>query len=69
MVALDDSCPHEGGSLGLGVLKDGEVTCPWHGFHFCTRTGESTDGLDERTRVRGARVASSGEVEVDLPAS
>lgn len=69
VVALDDSCPHEGASLGLGVLKDGDVTCPWHGFHFCVRTGESTDGLDERTRVRRARVAASGEVEVELPPS
>ena len=69
VVALDDSCPHEGASLGLGVLKDGDVTCPWHGFHFCARTGESTDGLDERVRVRPARVGGSGEVEVELPSS
>ncbi len=54
--ALDDSCPHQGGSLGLGVVKDGDVTCPWHGFHFCLESGESTDGLDERVRVRPCRL-------------
>ena len=53
--ALDDSCPHLGGSLGLGVVKDGDVTCPWHGFHFCLSTGESTDGLDEKVRIRHTR--------------
>ena len=57
--ALDDSCPHLGGSLGLGVVKDGDVTCPWHGFHFCLSTGESTDGLDESVRIRPTR--QSGE--------
>lgn len=67
LFALDDSCPHMGGSLGLGVALDGDVTCPWHGFHFCLRTGANTDGLDERVRVREVRATSGGEVEVALP--
>lgn len=65
--ALDDSCPHLGGSLGLGVVKDGDVTCPWHGFHFCLSTGKSTDGLDERVRVRPTR-QRDGYVEVAFEA-
>lgn len=63
LFALDDSCPHRGGSLGLGVALDGDVTCPWHGFHFCLRTGRNTDGLDERVRVWPVRVRD-GVVEV-----
>lgn len=66
--ALDDSCPHQGGSLGMGVVKDGDVTCPWHGFHFCLRTGENTDTLDDRVRVRAVRSTEVGTVEVALPA-
>ena len=66
LFALDDSCPHHGGSLGLGVVKDGDVTCPWHGFHFCLSSGENTDGLDERVRVRPVRVTASDDVEVRL---
>ena len=65
--AIDDSCPHMGGSLGLGVVLDGEVSCPWHSFHFCLRTGRNTDGLDERVRVRAVRVDETGRVVVGLP--
>ena len=64
---LGDSCPHMGGSLGLGVVKDGEVTCPWHGWHFALSTGLNTDGLASRVPVYAARVTEAGEVEVALP--
>ena len=65
--ALDDSCPHRGGSLGLGVVLDGDVTCPWHGWHFNLESGCNTDGLEERVRVRPVRTNAAGEVEVGLP--
>lgn len=55
--ALNDRCPHEGGSLCTGKLaaltissKPGEYTwtregefirCPWHGWEFDIRTGRS----------------------------
>jgi len=37
--ALDGICPHAGGPLGKGMLRDGIVTCPWHGWQFDVRTG------------------------------
>lgn len=39
--AISDKCPHMGGSLGEGVLKDGIVTCPKHGAKFDVKTGEA----------------------------
>ena len=65
--ALNDRCPHEGGSLCAGKLsglvvakqpgayewtRDGEIIrCPWHGWEFDLRTGRSQ--CDPRTmRVR-----------------
>ncbi len=55
--ALLDRCPHQGGSLCAGVLtgfvasdepgqydysRPGEfIRCPWHGWHFDVRTGQS----------------------------
>jgi nitrite reductase/ring-hydroxylating ferredoxin subunit len=59
---LQDTCPHEGASLGCGVLSRGEVTCPWHGWHFDLEAGQSTDGLPERLKVYETRVQPSGEV-------
>ncbi|MCB9914043.1 MAG: Rieske (2Fe-2S) protein [Planctomycetes bacterium] len=66
VVAVEDTCPHAGASLGCGVLTRGEVTCPWHGWHFDARTGASTDGLDDCLRVHAARVSAEGRIEVRL---
>jgi nitrite reductase (NADH) small subunit len=37
--ALDNVCPHRGGQLGLGVVLDGKVICPWHGWAYDPQTG------------------------------
>ncbi len=39
--ALDGVCPHQGGPLGQGVLEGCIVTCPWHGWQFDVRNGQS----------------------------
>ena len=31
---LRDVCPHRGGSLGKGWVRDGAVVCPYHGWRF-----------------------------------
>lgn len=36
---VDDSCPHQGASLGEGFLHEGRVICPWHAWAFDVRTG------------------------------
>jgi len=41
LFALDGVCPHQGGPLGQGRLTGGILTCPWHGWQFDIRTGES----------------------------
>jgi len=33
--SIDDSCPHQGGSLSNGKLEGTRVTCPVHGLKFC----------------------------------
>ncbi len=33
-------CPHMGGTLGAGTIRDGVVTCPWHGWMFNATTGQ-----------------------------
>lgn len=34
-------CPHHGGPLGEGYLEGDVVACPWHGWQFNVKTGES----------------------------
>jgi|SRR5215469_18925918 len=35
----DARCPHNGGPLARGVIRDGVVTCPWHWYCFELRSG------------------------------
>ena len=39
--AMDNVCPHRGGPLGGGVIDDGKLICPWHGWQFDPATGKS----------------------------
>ncbi len=38
--AIDDMCPHRGGSLSEGSVESSVVACPWHGWQFQLETGE-----------------------------
>jgi nitrite reductase (NADH) small subunit len=42
--AVDDVCPHAGGSLQEGYVSDGTVTCPLHGWCFNLQDGSMTNG-------------------------
>ena len=39
--AMDNICLHRGGALGQGVVMDGKVICPWHGWMWDPRTGQA----------------------------
>lgn len=41
--AIDDTCPHMGASLAVGYVENGQVTCPWHAWRFCTKDGTWLD--------------------------
>ncbi len=67
--ALDDACPHRGGSLGGGKLENGRLECPLHGWRFSVADGacETVPSM----KVAAYRVAVEGEdvlVEFDAPA-
>ena len=41
--AIDDFCPHMGASLAGGHVEKGIVSCPWHAWRFCIRSGQWCD--------------------------
>jgi nitrite reductase/ring-hydroxylating ferredoxin subunit len=41
LYATSATCAHLGGPLDEGLFEEGVVTCPWHGWQFDVRTGES----------------------------
>jgi nitrite reductase/ring-hydroxylating ferredoxin subunit len=60
-LAIDDECPHKGGSLHEGSIHEGIVYCPWHQWRFDLRTGISPiNPLSKvktyRTRVEGTEL-------------
>jgi nitrite reductase/ring-hydroxylating ferredoxin subunit len=46
----DARCPHNGGPLTGGVVRDGAVICPWHLYCFDLRTGECRTAAGYRLR-------------------
>ena len=48
--AIDNTCPHAGGSLGEGYLDGAIVTCPWHGWQFNVKTGACETVPQDRIR-------------------
>lgn len=58
LLAHATMCPHWLGPLGEAVPQNGILRCPWHGYRFDMRTGESVDG-------RGYRLAPAPRVVVD----
>jgi nitrite reductase/ring-hydroxylating ferredoxin subunit len=46
--ALQATCPHTGGPLGLGKLDGQCVVCPWHGARFDTTDGRAVNGPTDK---------------------
>ena len=63
--ALENSCPHQGGSLAEGVVAAGHVMCPWHGWRF--ELGSGACKTIPSAAVRTYRVREhAGAVEIEI---
>jgi nitrite reductase (NADH) small subunit len=49
--AVSADCPHAGGPLQDGLVADGCVTCPLHGWRFDLRSGARIGGDDDSLAV------------------
>ncbi|MBI3975206.1 MAG: non-heme iron oxygenase ferredoxin subunit [Armatimonadetes bacterium] len=64
--AIDNACPHRGGSLADGDVEGFVVTCPLHASQFDIRTG-ALISPPAQSPVRAYRVAVTGDdVQIDL---
>ncbi|MFN3960428.1 MAG: Rieske 2Fe-2S domain-containing protein [Parvularculaceae bacterium] len=62
--AIDNACRHQNGPLGEGCLKDGLVTCPWHGWQYRLEDGVSPPPYSERVATHDVRLTREGRVTV-----
>jgi nitrite reductase/ring-hydroxylating ferredoxin subunit len=64
--ALDGVCAHQGGPLGKGAMTACIVTCPWHGWQYDVRDGQSQLSPGIRQQTLETRCVD-GRISVKLP--
>jgi len=62
---LDNRCPHAGGALSAGAVRDGCIVCPWHMWAFDLASGACPPAPTIRVKTYICRVRE-GRVEVNL---
>jgi len=60
IAVLTNFCPHNDGPLGQGMIEDGKVVCPYHGWSFDVRTGVTDQSTSSKARVYEAEVRDGG---------
>lgn len=40
IIAVENRCPHAGGTLDNGIVKGDHLTCVWHGWQFDLSSGK-----------------------------
>jgi nitrite reductase (NADH) small subunit len=53
---IDNTCPHEGGSLESGDVENDVVSCPYHHWEFNLRTGECVNAMPARVKSYPAEI-------------
>lgn len=56
ITAMDNVCLHRGGPLGQGVIENGKVVCPWHGWQWDPATGIATHNPNAKVAVYPLKV-------------
>jgi len=54
--AIVSVCSHQNGPLGEGCVKDGLITCPWHGFQFDPETGAAPAPFEDRVQTHEVKL-------------
>jgi Fe-S cluster biogenesis protein NfuA/nitrite reductase/ring-hydroxylating ferredoxin subunit len=56
VTCFQDACSHLGLAISAGMIKDGIITCPHHGFRYDLATGECLTAPVVRLRSQDVRV-------------
>jgi nitrite reductase/ring-hydroxylating ferredoxin subunit/DMSO/TMAO reductase YedYZ heme-binding membrane subunit len=48
LFAVNNVCKHQNGPLGEGKIIDGCITCPWHGYQYLPKNGQSPPPFKEK---------------------
>jgi nitrite reductase/ring-hydroxylating ferredoxin subunit len=64
--AVRNSCLHRGGPVATGALKDGILTCPWHGYQYHLTSGELLSDPKARLAMYPVELRD-GEIHLQIP--
>jgi len=57
---FDNACAHLGMPLEMADIKEGVITCSYHGFQYLLETGECLTAPEVQLRIHAVRVTGSG---------
>ncbi len=63
--AMDNVCLHQGGPLGQGMIENGKVVCPWHGWAYDPKTGEASHNKNAKLAVYPLKI-ENGDVLIEI---
>jgi nitrite reductase (NADH) small subunit len=63
--AMDNVCLHHGGPLGEGMIENGKVVCPWHGWKWDPKTGAAAHNANARLAVYPMKI-ENGDVMIEI---
>jgi nitrite reductase (NADH) small subunit len=66
--AIDNICLHRGGPLGDGVILNGNVVCPWHGWEWDPTTGQAVHNANAKLAVYPLKI-ENGDVLIEIDAA
>jgi methionine sulfoxide reductase heme-binding subunit len=66
--ALHGVCAHQGGPLAEGRVRNGCLTCPWHGWEYRPADGQSPPPFTEKLPTHRVRLDGHGHLLVEIAA-
>ena len=63
--AMEMACRHQGADLSGGSVRDGVITCPWHGWRYDLATGSCVWGSSASLRAHRCEIRG-GDIYVSL---
>jgi nitrite reductase (NADH) small subunit len=63
--AMDNVCLHQGGPLGEGMIENGKVVCPWHGWAYDPKTGQAAHNANAKLAVYPLKI-ENGDVLIEI---
>ena len=63
--ASEIECPHQGSPLHSGIVKEGYLSCPRHGYRFDLKTGNCLDNPAFTLKIYPVQIQGE-EIHVEL---